>query len=125
MARFQCDANLTIRLEAADPRTMAGARINHHKRTKIRINHNGFWRDNAHQTIIDRPVKLSPVEHKFGRKLEHVRYRVGLLAKAVTTLAHGIPKEHTALGRIDGVLHGRPSPTGSASNARVGFLRDQ
>src|SRR5215468_11033536 len=117
MARFQCDADLTVRLEAANPRTMAGARINHHKRTKIRINHNGFWRDDAHQTVVNRPVKLPPVEHKFGRKLEHVRYRVGLLAKAVTALAHGIPIEHAALGRVDRVLHRRPPQTGSASNA--------
>ena len=48
---------------------MAGARINHHERTKIGIDHSGFWRDDSHQTVIDRPVKLPPIEYEFRIKL--------------------------------------------------------
>ena len=67
MARLQGDADLAVRLEAADARTMAGARIDHHKRTARGVDFDAFGRDDANQPIIDRPFERAAVDDKFGR----------------------------------------------------------
>ena len=65
MAGLHRHADLAVGLEAADSRAVARTRIDHHERTALVINLHAAWRRNAHQRVIDRPLKRSAVDDQF------------------------------------------------------------
>ena len=106
MAGFECNADLAVGLEAANARTVAGARIDDDKRPQLRINIDAVGRNDPHKRIIDGPLQLSAIHDQFDLVVEHVR-RVfrHVLAVLVSTLAQDIPKQHAALGGIGCIPH--------------------
>src|SRR4249919_957212 len=54
VAGFHRHADLAVGLEAANSRTMTGARIDHDKRTTLVINLDATWWSNTHESIVHR-----------------------------------------------------------------------
>ena len=106
MAGFECNADFAVGLEAANARTVAGARIDDDKRPQLRIDVDAGGRDDPHKRIVYGPGQLTAVHNQFDLVVEHVR-RVfrHVLAILISALAQHIPKQHVALGGIDRVIH--------------------
>ena len=91
MARLQRDADFAVGLEAANPGTVPGARIDDDKRPSRRIDLDAGGRHDPHQAIIDRPIKPAAVDDELGLVIEHVRNGFGqVLAILIAALAHHI-----------------------------------
>ena len=108
MTRLHRDADFAVRLEAADSRTVPGARIDHDERPPLEIDFDTLGRNDAHQRIVDRLVQLAAVDDQFGGILQDMRRRLGdVFAILVAALAHDVQEQHAALSRIDHVFDGR------------------
>src|SRR5258706_11188786 len=70
MARLHRDADFAVRLEPADARTMAGARIDHDERSPVQSDFDVFGRNDAHQRIIYRLIQLAAVDDQLGSILQ-------------------------------------------------------
>ena len=79
-------------LEAADAAAVPGARIDDHPRPAILARrHRAFGRVNAHQRVVDRPLKLAAVDDEVVVEGQHRReglflardHRLAALAKRV------------------------------------------
>ncbi len=105
MPGLERNADLAVGLEAADARTVSGARIDDDERTARRIDLDALRRHDPHQNVVDRPVQLPAVHHEFHLVVEHVRGGLRqVLAVLIAALAHDVPEQHAALGRIRHVL---------------------
>jgi hypothetical protein len=105
MPGLKRDADFAIGFEAADSRTVAGARIDHDERPPRRIDFGSGGRHDAHQRVIHRPIEFPTVDQKLSLIVEYMRCSLGeMLAILIATLAHNIPEQHTALCRIDEIL---------------------
>src|SRR6516165_11766817 len=51
-------ADFAVRLEAADPRTVSGARVDDDKWPPLHIDFDALRRNDAHQRVVDRLVEL-------------------------------------------------------------------
>ena len=108
MTGLECNADLTVGLEAANARTVAGARIDDDKRPQLRIDVDAVGRDDPHKSIIYGPVQLAAVHNQLDLVVEYVRRVFGhVLAILISALTQHIPKQYAALGGIDPVLHCR------------------
>ena len=106
MTGLECNADLAVGLEAANARTVAGARIDDDKRPQLRIDVDAVGRDDPHKSIIYGPLQLTAVHNQFDLVVEHVRRVFGhVLAILISALTQHIPEQHAALGGIDPVLH--------------------
>lgn len=107
MARLHYDADLTIRLKAADAWTVAGTRVDHDKRTPGLINLDTRRRRDSHQAVIDRPLQVPSIRDQLERIVENMRHSYGhMLAILLAAAAHGIQKQDTALTGIHEVFEG-------------------
>src|SRR6202008_2629627 len=73
MACFHGDANLAVGLEAADARTMTGARVDHNEGAPRGIDLNSRRRLDAHQAIIHRPRQIPPIGDQLHLIVEYMR----------------------------------------------------
>lgn len=102
-------ADLAVSLEAADPRTMAGARINDNEGTLRRVDIDVLGGNDSYQTIINWPLERAAVNDQLKIIIEHVRCSLSqVFAKLVSALAHRVPEQGAALRRIDTIVVGRP-----------------
>ena len=107
MARTQGDADLAVRFEAADARSMSRARVNDNEGPLFGINLDALRRHDPDQSIIGRARQRTAVHYEFIREVEDVRCQaLFLLAVLVPPLPQDVPEENRALGEIDRVLHG-------------------
>ena len=105
---FQRHPDFTVGLEAADARTVTGARIDDDEGSLRRINLDAGRRNDTRQTIIDRPFEPPAVDDQLGLIIEHMRRGLGqVLAILIAALAHDIPEQDAALPRIDQVFERR------------------
>ena len=108
MAGLERHADFAVGLEAADARTMSGARVDNNERPPLRIDFDACRRDDPHEDIIDGPVKRPAIDHELHLIVEHMRNRLGqMLAVLVAALPHDIPEQNAPLSGIDHVIHGR------------------
>ena len=120
MPSLQRNSDFAVRLEAADARAMAGARVYHDKWAAQRIDLHTTRRDDAHQRIIDRPLERAAIHDQLGPIVENVRNRLGKMFEVlVAALAHYIGEQHAALNGIDHVFKGRREEIGQC-NTRYG-----
>jgi hypothetical protein len=105
MARFEGHTDLTVSLEASNPRTMAGTGIDDDEWTPRLIDFNsGRWND-AREYVIHWLIKPPAVDYKLDLIIEHMRRRLGeMLAILVAALVHDVPKQNATLRGIDAIL---------------------
>src|SRR3984957_14850857 len=85
--------------EAADAAAVASARIDDHPRPDILARrHRTFGRVNAHQRVIDRPLKLAAVDDEVVVESEH--RREGLFLARDHRMAKRVEKKNPALGAV-------------------------
>ena len=60
-------ADFAVGLEAADTRTVPGARIDDHKRPARWIDFDAFGRHHAHEPVVDRPLERAAVDNDLER----------------------------------------------------------
>src|SRR5689334_24383426 len=77
MTSLQGNTDFAVRLEPADPRTVPGARVDHHEGTPRGLGHDSFWSNNSDENIIDRPRERAAVHDEFDLEFEHVRGALG------------------------------------------------
>ena len=106
------NADFAVRLEAADARPMAGARIHHHEWPTRGIDLNSRRRNNAHQQVIDRPLQRPAVHHQLGLIVEDMGNLLGeMVAILIAALAHHVAEQDAALGCIYHVFEGGTEKT--------------
>jgi hypothetical protein len=102
---FQRDADFAVGLEAANARTVTGARIDNNKGPLRRVDLDTRRRNDTHQTIIHRPFEPPAVHDQLGFELKHVRRGLRhVFAILIAALAHDIPEKDAALPGIDQVF---------------------
>ena len=112
MAGLECDADFAVGLEAADARAVPGARIHDDEWPQLWIDFGSLRRNDAHKSIVHRPVERASVDDQLGLVVEHVWRGLGqVFAILVSALTHDIPKQYVALRRIDHILHGGSKQT--------------
>jgi hypothetical protein len=105
MAGLEGNADLAVGLEAADPRPMAGARVNHHERTSGRIDCDILGRNDPCQDVIDRPVEGAAIDHQLGIIIEDMRSVLGeVLVILVAPLPQHVPEQDASLAGIDKIF---------------------
>ena len=108
MARFEGHTDLTVSLEASNPRTMAGAGVDHDEWAPRSIDFNSGRRNDARECVIHWLIKPPAVDYKLDLVIEHMRRCLGeMLAILVAALAHHVPEQDRALARVDHVVHCR------------------
>ena len=108
MSGLHRNADFTVGFEAANTRTVPGARVYDDERPQFRIDLNACRRSDAHKKIIHRPFKRAAIDDQFRFIVEHVWSSFGqVFAVLIAALTHHVPKQNAALGGIDHVLHRR------------------
>ena len=75
MARIQGVADLALRLEAADARPLASARVHHHDRPLARVDRDPWRRHDARERVVDRPRQRPTVHQHLVAEAQHGRHR--------------------------------------------------
>ena len=102
MAGLKGDADLALRLEAANAGSMAGARIDDDEGPLLLIDLDAFRRRDAGQNVVDRTRKLAPVHDELGAEFENVRgWLGGVLLVLLAPLLHDVEEKDPALPGID------------------------
>ena len=97
-----------VRLEPADPGTVPRTWVDDHEGAPPRIEGDAFRWDDPHKPVIHRALQRSPIDDKLRLVAEHMWHSLGqMLAILVAALAHDVPEQHRALGRVDRVIHRR------------------
>ena len=105
VAFAQRHADLRIVLEAADPGTMTGARIDDDVRAPLRIHRHALRRQDPHQRVVDRTLELAPVQHDLVVEVQQRRLAAALvLAVVVAALAQRVPEQDRPLREIHRVV---------------------
>jgi hypothetical protein len=104
MAVVQRDADLTVGLEAADARAMAGPGVDDHIGTLPVLHLDAAGRQDLEQHLVGRARQRLAVEDDLVVVDEH-RRRAGLLMRLVllSPFAQDVERERVALLRVDGV----------------------
>ena len=90
------------------PGPVAGARIDDHERTLTSVDGHALRRNNAHEPIVHRALQRAAIDDELSLVIEHIRHSFGhMFAVLIAALAHDVPEQHCALGRVDRVVHGR------------------
>ena len=88
------DADLARLLGAADPGSVAGARVDDHEWSHLRIDHDAWlWLD-TEQHVVDRPLERAAIDHQLV--VEHQDRRLApfiMLDRLVAALAHDVPEQ--------------------------------
>ena len=105
MAGLHRDADLAVGLEAADARTVAGARVDHDERPAGRVDLDAARRLDAHQSIIHRSLQVAAVGDQLDLIIENMGYGFGhVLAVLLAALAHDVQEQDTALSAVHEVF---------------------
>jgi hypothetical protein len=113
MTRFEGDTDFALGLEPANTGTMARARIDDDEGASLGINRDPFRRNDAHEAIIHRARERTPIDDELHLVTQHMRHSLGqMLAILIAALAHDVPEQHRALGRVDRVIHRRADEAG-------------
>ncbi len=116
VALAQRDADLRVVLEAADARAVAGARVDDHVGTALRIDGHAFRRRDLQQRVVDGARQLAPVHHGLVVEVQQRRLAFSdVLQVVVAALAHRVEEEHRALRGVDRVR----DPVGPARGSRT------
>jgi len=108
MAGAQRDADLAIGLEAADARSVAGARIDDDEGALQRVDRDSLGRHDAHQLVIDRARQCASVHQHLGFEAEHAGLGLhDVLEVLVAAMAHDVEEQHAALEGVAPVVDGR------------------
>ena len=108
VAGAQRHADFALGLHAADPGSVAGARVDDDDRRLHGIDRHVRRRDDAHERVIDRPLQGAAVEHDFGGEAQHMRRLLGRLRELdVAPLVEGLENQHAALPRVGPILRSR------------------
>ena len=108
VACIQRDSNLTVRFEATNSRTVAGAWIHYDKRALSQVDLHASRRDNPDQTVVDGAVQRSSIDDELDLIVKNMRhFPCGLLEVGVAPLPHHVAVEDAPLCRINHVFsHG-------------------
>ncbi|MNV14532.1 hypothetical protein D3C71_1052190 [compost metagenome] len=114
-------ADLAFRLEAADARTVSGARVHHQEGALDRVGFHAFGRLDAQQPVVDGAGQLAAIHHQFELHAEHVGCALGhVFVILVAALAQHVGVEHATLPGIHGIfVGGRPGIEGRGGDAIV------
>ena len=98
MSRPERNADLTVMLHSANPRSMSCPRVDDDDWVPVRITRCLWRRDNSYQTIVYRPEKFAAVDDKFMIEMKNVWNRSFLpLLVCVASLPKNVEKEDGAL----------------------------
>ena len=104
MTGLESNADLTLRLETADTRTMAGARIDDDERPLVLVDFDAGRRRYTDQNVVHGTRQSAAVHDDFATELEDVRSELGNLFLTLdAALVEDVEKEHAALECIDRV----------------------
>src|SRR5262249_13402157 len=104
MASLERNPDFTVRFEPADAWPMSGTRIDHDERSASWVDFNALRRNDADKRIVDGTRKGATVDNEFNLVFQHMRRGLGeVLTVGVAPLAHDIPEQNAALGRVDHV----------------------
>jgi hypothetical protein len=104
MACLEGDADLALRLEAADPGTMTGTRIDDDEGPLLVVDLHAFRRRDAGQHVVDRTRKLASVHHQLGAEFENVWSGLGgVLLVLLAPLLQDVEKKNPSLPSINPV----------------------
>ena len=110
VAGLEGDADLALRLEAANAGPMPGARIDDDERTLILIRFLALLGDDAHKRIVHRPRELAPIHDELAAELQHMRRGFGgMLLIALAALLEDIEEEDAALPGVNPIVPCIPS----------------
>ena len=113
MTGLEGNAHLALRLEAANARPVAGARIDDDEWTLVRIDLDALRRHDAYQRVVHWPRQLAAVHDEFAAELQHMRRSLcGMLPIALAALLQDIQKKEPALARINPIGPCIPSDIG-------------
>ena len=108
MPGLERDADFAVGLEAANARTVSGARIDNDERPALRIDLDALRRNDPHEGIVDRPLERAAVDDELHLVIQHMRGGFGqMFAILIAALAHDVPEQDGALRGVDHVFHGR------------------
>ena len=101
MARLHRDADLAVRLEPANSRTMPGARVDDDERPPLVIDFDVLGRNDAHQHIVHRLIQLAAVSDQFGGILQDMRRSLrDVFPILIAALAQDVQEQDAALARV-------------------------
>ncbi|MNS63636.1 hypothetical protein D3C72_967360 [compost metagenome] len=107
MPAAQCDADLAVRLEAADAGAVARARVHHHEGALVGIGRIRVRRHDAQQRVVDGLGHVAPVHQHFMLEHQHGRHAAALmLGSLVAAPAQDIEEQDAALPGVDAILPG-------------------
>ena len=110
VARAERHADFALGLHAADPRAVAGARIDHDDRRLQRIDRRVSRRDDAHERVINRPAQGAAVKHHFSGEAQHMRRFLGRLGNLdVAPLVESLEKQYATLPRVRPIFAAAPN----------------
>ena len=102
MAGLEGHADFALRLEAADARAVAGARIDDDEWPLLVIDSDTLRRRDAGENVVHRARQLAPVHDEFGAELQNVRGGLGgVLLVLLAPLLHDVEEKDAALPSID------------------------
>ena len=108
MAGFEGDADLAVRLEAANPGPCPARGSTTTNGRSTGIDRHALGRNDARQDIVDGPLEGAAVDHKFGVVIEDMRSVLGqMLAILIAALPQHIPEQDAPLASIDQIFNGR------------------
>src|SRR5262249_18618839 len=99
--RLEGDTDLAIRLETADARTVARARIDNDERALARVDFHAIRRLHTDKAVVHRSRQSAPVHDELVPELEDMgRGLGGMLLIALTALPQDVPEQDAPLARI-------------------------
>ena len=98
---------------------MPCTRVDDDKRAAPHVDPDTRRRDDPHEHIVDRALKIPAVENKLSRILKHVRDDFFLMClELVTALAHHIPEQDRALTGVDPIVE-RLANVGTSQSTEI------
>ena len=102
MACLEGHADFALRLEPADARSVAGARIDDDERPLLVIDADTLRRRDAGENVVHRARQLASIHDELSAELENVRGGLGgVLLVLLAPLLHNVEEKNPALPGVD------------------------